>query len=85
MTDSMMREQQNFHYQWLEKTILRMEEKKKSGEDFIEMQTGELQHIFQELLSMHIRCDRLEKMLAEFAGIYSRPLLISKEILQVKP
>ena len=76
MTDSMMREQQNFHYQWLEKTILRMEEKKRSGEDFIEMQTGELQHVFRELLSMHIRCDRLEKMLAEFAGIYQRPTLL---------
>jgi hypothetical protein len=81
----MMQEQQNFRYQWLEKSITRLEERKQQGDNFVEMQTGELQHILQELLSMHIRCDRLEKMLAEFAGIFSRPLLISKETLQVKP
>lgn len=76
MTDSMMQEQQNFHYRWLEKSITRLEERKQQGDYTVEMQTGELQHILQELLSMLIRCDRLEKTLAEFAGIYQRPILL---------
>ena len=76
---TMMYEQQNFHYQWLERTILRLEERKQNGDSTVEMQTGELQHIFQELLSMHLRCDRLEKMLSEFAGIYQHPPLIVPE------
>ena len=75
MTD-MMQEQKNFHYQWLIRTIERLEERKQRGEGTVEMQTGELQHVFQELLSMHLRCDRVENMLAEFAGIYQRPPLM---------
>jgi hypothetical protein len=74
----------NFHYQWLERTIERLEEHKQHGEQFFQMQTGELQHVFRELLSMHLRCDRLETMLSEFAGIYQRsaPPLIPKEELK---
>jgi hypothetical protein len=62
----------NFHYQWLERSIERMEERKQRGDNTVEMQTGELQRILMELLSMHLRCDRLETMLAEFAGLYQR-------------
>ena len=62
----------NFHYQWLERTIERLEERKKSGDTTVEMQTGELEHVFRELLSMHLRCDNLEKMLSQFAGIYQK-------------
>jgi hypothetical protein len=77
-----MREQLDMRYRWLERTIERMEERKQRGDNFVEMQTGELQHVFQELLSMHLRCDRLENMLAEFAGVYQRPsLIVPKELL----
>ncbi len=75
-----MLEQKNSHYMWLERTIERLEERKQNGDSTVNMQTGELQHVFQELLSMHLRCDRLENMLAGFAGIYqSQPLLVPKE------
>jgi hypothetical protein len=77
-----MLEQRNFHYRWLERTIERLEERQHSGDTVVNMQTGELQHVFQELLSMHLRCDRLENMLAQFAGIYqSPPLLVPKDKL----
>jgi hypothetical protein len=77
-----MREQLDMRYRWLERTIERMEERKQRGDSTVEMQTGELQHVFQELLSMHLRCDRLENMLAEFAGVYQRPsLIVPKELL----
>jgi hypothetical protein len=62
----------NFHQEWLQCTIDRMEERKKSGDMTVELQVGEFQHILRELLSMHIRCDRLEAMLQEFA-LYSLP------------
>lgn len=74
----MMQEQKNFHYRWLERTIEDLEERRRRGDNNVEMQTGELQHLFHQLLAMNLRCDHLEKMLAEFAGIYQRnaPLLV---------
>ena len=72
-------EQKNMHYKWLERTIERLEERQQKGDSIVNMQTGELQHVFQELLSMHLRCDRLENMLAEFAGIYQKPFLITSK------
>jgi len=60
----------NSHYQWLERSIERLEERKKHGDNTVEMQTGELEHILRQLLSMHLRCDRLEDMLSRFAGLY---------------
>ena len=77
---SMMLEQKNFHYQWLERTIEDLEERKRSGMRNVEMQTGELQHLFHQLLAMNLRCDRLESMLAEFAGVYQNaPLIVTKQ------
>lgn len=78
---SAMMEQKNFHYQWLERSIERLEERKQKGEGSVEMQTGELQYLFHQLLAMNLRCDKLESMLAEFAGVYQRsaPLFVPKQ------
>jgi hypothetical protein len=72
----------NFHYDWLKRTIERLEERNQQGDKTVEMQTMELQHIFGELLSMHHRCDRLEDLLHQFA-MYQHPsrMFVSSERL----
>lgn len=72
-------ETRNFHYQWLRRTIERLEEREQAGDQYTEMQTGELQHVFRELLSMHLRCDRLETMLSEFGRYAYAPLITTQK------
>ena len=81
---SMIIKQRDFHQEWLHLTIERLEERKQRGDNIIEMQTGELQHLFRELLSMHMRCDRLEEMLSQFAGRFQMPPLIIPTKEEVK-
>lgn len=55
----------NFHYEWLKRTIEWLDKRKQTPDGrYTQMDTGELQGVFGELLSVHLRCDRLEDMLS---------------------
>lgn len=62
-----------FHYDWLKRSIERLEERKQKGENTVEMQTGELQYLLIDLLSTHERCDWLTERLCQFSS-YAFPL-----------
>jgi hypothetical protein len=65
-------QEKDWHYEWLKKTVERLEEKRNAADPITEIHAGELQRVLLELLSMHLRCDRLEETLANLA-FYSFP------------
>jgi hypothetical protein len=76
---SMMEEQRNWHYDWIKRTIERMEEREQHGEKEVVLQIGEFKHIISSLLAMHQRSDRLEDVLCSYAR-YAFPVTQSLDI-----
>jgi hypothetical protein len=87
MAESMMRMQNNWHYEGLQKSISDLEDKRKRGEVTIAIHIGELQRLLLELLAMHQRCDHLEEYLANYAACsLHQPVLLHKCTMQeLKP
>lgn len=69
---TMIHDQKNWHYEWIQRSIERLDERRHHGETSVDMQIGELERLLHELLSMHMRCDRLEDMLQQLA-LYQIP------------
>ena len=67
MLGDMMEQQRNWHYEWLIRTMERMEELKQRGERDVTLHIEEFQRILRELLTMHQRSDRLEDVLCSYA------------------
>ena len=58
----------NWHYEWIIRTVERMEELKQRGERDVTLHIEEFQRILRELLyAMHQRSDRLEDVLCSYA------------------
>ena len=64
---------QNWHTEWLRRTIERMDELDKRGEKEVTLYVLEFQRILMELLAMHQRADRLEEVLCSYARYYVLP------------
>ena len=67
MLGDMMEQQRNWHYEWIIRTVERMEELKQRGERDVTLHIEEFQRILRELLAMHQRSDRLEDVLCSYA------------------
>ena len=67
MLGDMMGQQRNWHYEWIIRTVERMEELKQRGEHDVMLHIEEFQRILRELLAMHQRSDRLEDVLCSYA------------------
>lgn len=66
MAEGCMRERDNFHYECIKLSIERLEERRKSGEEYVQMHVGELQSLLGQLLSMNLRCNHLEDVLVNY-------------------
>ena len=64
---SQMIEERYWRYEWIKRTVERMDELDSRGEQEVTLSIREFQHILMELLAMHQRSDRLEEVLCSYA------------------
>lgn len=67
LMEGMMSQDRDWRYEWLRRTVERMDEFEQRGEENITLRTREFQRILMELLAMHQRCNRLEEVLCSYA------------------
>jgi hypothetical protein len=73
---SMIEDQEDFHIRHMKKRFEELEEDRKRGRREVYMLVEELQQLLMELIGMHLRLDRCEKMLGDSSMLYFNKMII---------